>query len=342
MEVHVRSLAVLTRRIASGRGAASLALKVARDRAAAGELARRRGAAIVHTNTSTILSGHAVAKRAGAAHLQHVREIYGDSAGRVGVLLWPLYRRRLLRADALACVSRAAAAQFTGHGRAFILHDGLTRIPGRVEREEGRRALGLDSDRFVVAVVGRVSDWKGQQVLARALAERPLAEIGAVGILAGSPAARQLHHERDLLTLRTRLGLGERLRLLGFRGDLSTVFGAADVVALPSTHPDAFPNAALEAAASGVPIVGVDAGGISEIVRDRETGRLVPAPDPRDLAVALRDLADEPARATRLGSAAAAEVRTRFGLGRMLAALEDSYERLLAGSSARPARHWSR
>jgi glycosyltransferase involved in cell wall biosynthesis len=310
---------------------------VARDGAAAGELARRRRAAIVHTNTSIIVSGQAVAERAGAAHLQHVREIYRGSAGIVGTLLWPLYRRRLLRADALACVSRATAAQFDGHGRAFVLHDGLTWIPGRARREETRRALALDSNRFVVAVVGRVSDWKGQHMLARALAERPLAEIEAVGLVAGSPAPLQLHHERDLLALRDELGLGERLRLLGFRGDLGAVFGAADVVAAPSTHPDAFPNAVLEAAASGVPVVAVDAGGVSEMLRDGETGRLVRTSDPGELAAALSDLAHNPDRARRLGNAASTEVRARFGLDRMLAGLQDSYERLLAGAENRRA-----
>jgi glycosyltransferase involved in cell wall biosynthesis len=196
---------------------------------------------------------------------------------------------------------------------------------------EARKALGLDADRFVVAVVGRVSDWKGQDVLARALAERPLAEIGAVGVVVGDAAPLQSHHARDLAGLRDQLGLGERFRLLGFRDDLEAVFGAADVVAAPSTHPDAFPNAVLEAAAAGVPVVGVDVGGLPEIVRDGVTGRLVPRPEPPALAGALRQLADDPDAARRLGADAAADVRERFDLGRMLDALQERYDCLVAG-----------
>jgi len=314
--------------MASGRGVPSLTMKVARDRAVVGALARERGTAIVHTNSSIIVSGQAVAERAGACHLQHVREIYDGSAGRIGTALWPLFRKHLVRADALACVSRAAAAQFDGRGRSFVLHDGLTRTPGKTPRRAARRTLGLHPDRFVVAVVGRVSDWKGQHVLARALAEPPLAEIGAVGLVAGSAAPLQPRHESDLIALRDELGLGSRFRLLGFQEDLATVFGAADAVAAPSTYPDAFPNAVLEAAASGVPVVAVEVGGISEIVRHGGTGKLVPSPDPTTLATTLRELADDPQQARRLGASAAADVPARFGLRRTIDAVEEQYQRL--------------
>jgi glycosyltransferase involved in cell wall biosynthesis len=310
-------------------------MKVARDRASIGELARERRAAIVHSNSSIIISGRAVAERAGSAHLQHVREIYDGSAGRLGVALWPLYRRHLLRSDALACVSRAAEAQFEGRGRAFVLRDGLTWEPRRAPRGDARRALGLEPGPFVVVVAGRVSDWKGQHVLARALAEPALAEIGAIGLVAGTAAARQHHYEHELIALRDELRLGDRFRLLGFRDDLDMLFGVADAVAAPSTHPDALPNAVLEAAASGVPVVATDIGGLSEIVRDGQTGRLVPKADPRQLAAALRELADDPGQARRLGDAAALDVRARFGLDRMLDAVEDRYTRLLERAGGR-------
>jgi len=330
VEVHVRPLAVLGRRLASGRGAGSLALKLARDRAAIGGLARKRGTAIVHTNSSIIVSGQAVAAGADALHVQHVREIYAGSAGAMATALWPLYRRRLLRADALACVSRAAAAQFDGSGRVLVLHDGLTWAPRTVRREKARHALGLDPDRFVVGMVGRVSDWKGQHVLASALSDPALADIQAIGIVAGDAAPLQPQHETDLIALRDKLGLAERFTLLGFREDLETVFGAVDVLAVPSSHPDAFPNAVLEAAASSVPIVAMDVGGLPEMVVDGQTGRLVPAADVRRLAAVLRELADDPDQGRRLGEAAAAKVRSRFGLAPMISAVEELYDLLLA------------
>ena len=105
---------------------------------------------------------------------------------------------------------------------------------------------------------------------------------------------------------------------------------AVDAVAIPSTRPDPFPNAALEAAAAGVPVVAAGHGGLPEMLRDGETGVLVPPGDPAALAVALRALADDPARARALGDAAAADVATRFTAERMLAAVHSEYDALLA------------
>jgi glycosyltransferase involved in cell wall biosynthesis len=94
------------------------------------------------------------------------------------------------------------------------------------------------------------------------------------------------------------------------------------------------PNSALEAAAAGLPVVASDHGGLPEIVRDRETGRLVAPGDARALAAALRELADDPAAAERLGAAAAADVRERFSVPAMLAGLQGRYDRLVAGQAA--------
>ena len=124
--VHVRPMAVLRRTLARGRGAGATAAALAADVRAVGAIARRHDAAIVHTNTATLLCGQAVARGAGAAHVVHVREIF---AGAGPARLWPLLRRRLARADALVCVSGAVAAQFGGLPRTVVLHDALDAAP---------------------------------------------------------------------------------------------------------------------------------------------------------------------------------------------------------------------
>jgi glycosyltransferase involved in cell wall biosynthesis len=227
------------------------------------------------------------------------------------------------------CVSRAVAAQFFDSEQVAVVPDGLPRAPERKERSSARTALGLDADRFAVAVLGRVSAWKGQDVLARALAEPPLASIGAVGLVAGTPWPGAERPLTELERLRDTLGLGERLRMLGFEDDLDTLLGAVDAVAVPSTRADPFPNAALEAAAAGVPVVAAAHGGLPEMVRDGDTGLLVEPGAPRALAAALRGLADDPARSAALGAAAAADVAARFSAERMLAAVQAHYDALL-------------
>jgi glycosyltransferase involved in cell wall biosynthesis/L-amino acid N-acyltransferase YncA len=323
IEVVVSPLAVLQRQLRRGRGAARTARVLARNVRELGELARRHRVSVVHSNYSLILCGQRVAERANAAHLLHVREIYADA-------LWPLLRRRLLRADAVACVSEAVASRFPASERVFVLRDGLVREPPRVRRGDARRALGLDAETFVVASLGRVSDWKGQDVLVRALADPQLADVDAVALVAGDAAPHQRHFETDLADLAASLDLNGRVRLLGFRDDADVLLAAADAVAVTSIYPDSLPNSAIEGAAAGLPVVATDTGGQREIVRDGVTGTVVPPGDAAALADALRTLATDPLRAVRFGRAGADHVRSRFDPADALEALQDRYDRLSA------------
>jgi glycosyltransferase involved in cell wall biosynthesis len=329
VDVVTRPLAVLRRVSASPRGLLATARALARDRRELTRFAHEHQAAIVHSNTSVVLGGQAAARGSGARHVVHVREIYAG-AGLAARPLWPLMRRRILRADRVLCISRSVAAQFGGASGVSVLLDGLPREAEPVAREQARAALGIPSEPFAVALVGRLSDWKGQDVLARALAEPALRDIGAIGLVAGDAFPGNEGYERELAALASELGVADRLRLLGFREDIDAVLGAADAVAVPSIRPEPLGLVALEAAAAGRPVVAAAHGGLAEVVRDGETGVLVPPGDHAALARALRDLADHPDRARRLAGAAAEDVRQRFGRKRMLAELQQVYDELLA------------
>jgi glycosyltransferase involved in cell wall biosynthesis len=306
-------------------GMGRVAAAWAADAGGLGRMARTRGVALVHTNTSVTLGGAAAARIAQVPHVWHVREIYAGFER-----WWPAYRRLLLTADALPCVSAATAAQFDGLGSARIVHDGLAVVPERRPRDESRAALGLPADGFVVAVLGRISPWKGQDVLIRALAEPPLRAIGAIGVVAGAPWPGEERRARELRELALGLGIGDRVHLLGFRDDVGRVLGAADVVAVPSTSPDPLPNAALEAGAAGSCLVAAAHGGLTEIVRDGESGVLVPPGDPGALAAALGGLAEAPGRRAALGNAASARVSEEFRAERLLHEVQALYDELLA------------
>jgi glycosyltransferase involved in cell wall biosynthesis len=321
VEVAVAELSILRRAELGPRAAWRLLRADVRELEA---LARARTVALVHSNTSVIASGQRLAYRLGVPHVLHVRELYPRVP-----LAWPVWRRRLLAADRLLCVSRAVAAQFFDSERVAVVHDGPPAVPEHGERSAARAILGLDRDTFAVAVLGRLSAWKGQDVLARALAEEPLASIGAVGLVAGTPWPGNDRPVARLGRLREQLGLGDRLRSLGFQADVGALLGAVDAVAVPSTRPDPFPNAALEAAAAGVPVVAAAHGGLPEMLRDGETGVLVEPGNPAALAAALRSLADHPDRARALGAAAAADVAARFSAERMLEAVQAHYTALV-------------
>jgi glycosyltransferase involved in cell wall biosynthesis len=317
VEVVVRPLAVLRREVLGSPGAAAgLAVRRLRDVRPLARLARERNAAIVHSNTSVVLSGQSVARRAGARHVMHVREIYAGAGGRAAAALWPFMRRRIERADAVVCISRAVAGQFSDGS---VIYDGLPRVPARAERAVARAALGVPEDAFAVALIGRLSNWKGQRELADAISGTDM-----VALIAGDPFPGNEAVEQELRGARS-----EQVRLVGFREDIEMVLGAADAVAVPSTRPEPLGLVALEAAAAGLPVVASAHGGLTEIVRDGETGLLVPPGDRAALAGALGRLADDPVLRERLGEAAARDVRERFSRERMLDELQELYERLL-------------
>lgn len=319
--VAVRRLAVIRRELVHPRGLASIAATAARDAFALGRLVRPETIRLIHSNTSVVLSGAAAAAVWRVPHVWHVREIYGRFARP-----WPAYRKLLSRASALPCVSRATADQFAASDRVRVLHDGLWGDPISAPQAEARRTLGLPRDVPVIAVLGRISDWKGQDVLVQALAEAPLRNRGAVALIAGEAWPGAEYRAEALAALASRLGVESRVRMLGFRADVGTVFGAADVVAVPSTAPDPLPGAAIEAAAAGSAVVASAHGGLPEIIRDSETGVLVPAGDPRALADATAALLDDPGRRKRLGAAAAHDVRRRFAADRLLTGVRELYE----------------
>jgi len=330
VEVFTGPLAVLRRELLTLRGATELGGLLHNQAPSLGNLLRLHDVDLVHANTSVILGARGPARAAGARLVTHVREIYPEVPG-----LWPAHRAQLLRSDAVVCVSRATRAPLGDAGHVRVIHDGLAIEVARAPRVEARLALGIPRDAFVVAMLGRISAWKGQEVLARALAEPVLAELGAIGVVAGDAWPGQDHHERSLRELGASLGLGDRLRLVGFRNDVDTIYGAADVIAVPSTRPDPFPNSALEAAAAGCCVVAAAHGGLPEIVREGVTGRLVAPGDHRALAGALADLAKHPRKVARLGGAAAEDARRRFTPERMLEQIAALYEELL---TRRPAR----
>ena len=357
VEVLVRPLAVLRRAALSPAGLLGIGGALARDAGGVARLCRAREVALVHTNTSVTLGGSAAARIARVPHVWHVREIYAGFER-----CWPAYRRLLLSADALPCVSQATRAQLGATAKAHVLHDGLALAPERAARGGARAALDLPGEAFVVAILGRISSWKGQDVLIRALAAgggrgcdaggdgsaggRGRGGDGSasgghgdpetIAFIAGDPWQGEERRLEELRALARSLGVEARVRFAGFRPDVENVYGAADVVAVPSTQPDPLPNAALEAAAAGCCVVAADHGGLPEIIDDGVTGRLVAPGDPQALARALAELRDDPAARARLGAAAAADVRERFSAAQLLARTQDLYDRLCEPRRGRP------
>lgn len=125
----------------------------------------------------------------------------------------------------------------------------------------------------------------------------------------------------------SRLGVGNRVHLLGSITNVAGLLGAADVFAQPGWS-ESFPYSILEAMGAGLPIAATDVGGVGEAVEDQVTGRLVPRQDEAALAEAIADLLSDPNRARLLGSAARERMMSRFRFGRMIDETLDVYREI--------------
>jgi glycosyltransferase involved in cell wall biosynthesis len=322
-EVTVRPTAVLRRELMSAGGLAGLARALGRDVRSLSALIRRRSVALVHSNTSVTLGGAAAAAAAGVPHVWHVRESYeGEPSA-----LWTVQRRLLVGAAATVCVSRAVAAPLGPRARVIV--DGLAIDVRGGDRAGTRAALGIGEHELVCLVIGRLSSWKGQDVLVRALAEpalrgRPLRALIVGGAWRADPAPA-----RALERLAGELGVADGVALLGLREDVADLYAAADVVVVPSTRPDPLPGAAIEGGAAGRPVIASAHGGLPEIVQAGRTGLLVEPGSPSSLAAALAELEGDRERGAALGAAAARLVAERFSAARLRERIRALYAELL-------------
>jgi glycosyltransferase involved in cell wall biosynthesis len=193
--------------------------------------------------------------------------------------------------------------------------------------EEARRALGADASPLVGSV-GCLAARKDYGTLLEALCL-----LGGRG-LAFRAALVGDGPDRDALEARAAaLGLAGRVRFLGERGDIERLLPGMDVFVL-SSREEGIPNALLEAMAAGRACVATAVGGTPEVLRDGETGWLVPPGEPGALADALEQALTRPGEARRRSEAACRAAREELSIEVMVRRHEEFYER----AAGRPSR----
>ena len=134
----------------------------------------------------------------------------------------------------------------------------------------------------------------------------------------------------QLEALCTELQLTPNVHFAGSRDDVARLLPAIDVFVLTSTS-ECFPISVLEAMACARPAVCTAVGGIPEVIKDGETGYLVPPKDPPQLAARLVRLLQDPLTARRMGRAARARVEAEFDLDCSIAAAQQAIEDVVSG-----------
>jgi glycosyltransferase involved in cell wall biosynthesis len=235
------------------------------------------------------------------------------------------------RTDRFILVSRFHREDYQRQGmsveRASVLYNPIDTERFRSSPAAGVRSrarLGFGASDVVVGYIGRMIAAKGIFTLADA-AER---------VLAADATARLLWvgDGEDSAALRARIeqsGHASRHRFLGWESDLTALYPALDILAVPSIYPEPFGRVSVEAQAAAVPVVASLAGGLPETFIPGSTGVGVAPGNADALASALLALMADPERRRRMGAAGRDWVSGRFSLERIGA----DFESLLAGAA---------
>lgn len=233
----------------------------------------------------------------------------------------------------IICISTAIMEQCGS--KPYIAPEKLALVHSAIELERfanpDKHGCRVWRERFaghrpVVAAVGRLRPEKGHRFLLEAVAKLRGDFPKILLVIVGDGSLRP-----DLEQQACELGLADKhVRFLGFRDDVAEILAACDMFALASVA-EGLGTAAIEAAAAGKPIVASRVGGLVDIVRDKETGRLVSPGDAGDLARAIAELAADAALAERLGRRAREFAFRNFTLEALVEKTEAVYAELLAG-----------
>ena len=234
------------------------------------------------------------------------------------------------RQDALIATSPQAAS-YLERPATVILHGVDTQVfhPAR-DRAALRREMGLDPDSLLIGCFGRVRAQKGVDLLVeaalRVFPRHPRAQL----VFSGRITADNRDFADDLVAKAKAAGLGDRIRFLGEIpwDEVVRLYRALDLFAAPARW-EGFGLTPLEAMASGVPVVAARVGAYETLIRDGETGTLVPREDVDALATALdRWLSDDAGREAA-GRAARAHVEENHAIESEARAIVAVYRRLL-------------
>lgn len=143
-----------------------------------------------------------------------------------------------------------------------------------------RQWISVDKNTFIWIAVGRLQKQKDYPTLLNAVANIS-SEYSYHVVIVGDGREKEY-----LQSMITRLDIEDKISFLGVRRDVDNLLSSSDAFVLSSSS-EGLPNVVIEALASGLPVVATDVGGVSELIKNNETGLLVPTEDYHRLSEAM-------------------------------------------------------
>ena len=200
-----------------------------------------------------------------------------------------------------------------------------------LKQEKLKQEWGLDSNKFIILLPGRLTYWKGQEKFIESL--NILVEDYNItnfqAIILGSDQGRKVYSKK-LSNLVQRYSLNKKIKFIQHCNEMPIAYSLADVVVSSSIEPEAFGRVSVEAQSMGKPIIASNIGGSKETIINKKTGFLYNHEDPRELAKSLNAVIQlSPDELKSIGNEGRKNITKKFDVETMCQSNLKEYRRLI-------------
>ena len=291
---------------------------------------------LVYSHTLAALIGIIFAQKRSIKHLWHVQEIIAKPK------IFNLAFKRLLslKSNHKVVYDSIATMNFWINGnknltaKSEAVWNGIetNNLPTFSNEEKGevRKDFFLcQNDEIVIALVGRINSWKGQQLLLHAFALLAKTHKNIKLVYLGSAPPNQEVFEIDLKSKIREFHLEDRVVIIPFQKEITKFWNSIDIAVVPSTEPEPFGMVVIEAMLAKKPVVASNHGGPTEIVVDATTGFLFEPNNHESLAQALEKLIQDKQLGATFGEKGFERVLDTFSLKSHVTHFEKIFEELI-------------
>jgi len=201
----------------------------------------------------------------------------------------------------------------------------LSVIPNGVDVSLFEPKDHIEAEEVCFCTIGRLAPQKRIDLFIKALSSLKKQNKNVSGVIAGDGPLRN-----ELQELASEEGIADQVEFIGTTEDVPGLLAQSDTFILASDW-EGMPNVVLEAMASGLPVIGTAIDGTKEIIKDGETGFLVPTDDADALAAAMSELTDSVELRSRMGKAGRLRAESEYSMEKMVERYESLYTDLMTG-----------
>lgn len=300
------------------------------------ELNKEHNFKLVYSHTLAALIGIIFAKKRQIKHLWHVQEIIAKpKIFNIGFkkLLSKKSNHKVVY-DSIATMNFWIKGNKSLAAKSEAVWNGIEtdNVPTfSIERIQEVRCnfFKASEDEIVIALVGRINSWKGQQLLLKAFNILSKTNKNIKLVYLGSAPPNQEIFEIELKDKIKEYKLDKRVIIIPFQKEISKFWNSIDIAVVPSTEPEPFGMVVIEAMLAKKPVVASNHGGPTEIVIDNYTGFLFEPNDFESLANALNKLINDKQMRIDYGKHGYQRVLEKFSLKSHVSYFEKIFEELI-------------